>query len=280
MTLASSDALITRGSHQLAPTPAGPMAASEDGSGCLVSRGRSQSDPSVLTDSSATSSADAGENPGNGVGGGGRGGPGQGALGAKSRALLRAGAAFAEPRQDPVAQAPHKAAEPFVRGGAGSPGRARHSASALLAGWWDLLAPPRGFPSLGADQLGAGSQTCGRLYQRRLRALLPSPAAPAPVAQEARLGHPPPGQGSAYAAAAQRGSAGRPSRRGLAHLGAPARLPGQVCWQSCHWEMKGMRAPGRSLISLNYMDFVHSPTPRGSVDCLGDKSGHKGVYTA
>lgn len=40
------------------------MAASEDGSGCLVSRGRSQSDPSVLTDSSATSSADAGENPG------------------------------------------------------------------------------------------------------------------------------------------------------------------------------------------------------------------------
>ncbi|MBZ3883703.1 Phosphatase and actin regulator 3 [Sciurus carolinensis] len=39
------------------------MAASEDGSGCLVSRGRSQSDPSVLTDSSATSSTDAGENP-------------------------------------------------------------------------------------------------------------------------------------------------------------------------------------------------------------------------
>ncbi|XP_007449537.1 PREDICTED: phosphatase and actin regulator 3, partial [Lipotes vexillifer] len=39
------------------------MAASEDGSGCLVSRGRSQSDPSVLTDSSTTSSADAGENP-------------------------------------------------------------------------------------------------------------------------------------------------------------------------------------------------------------------------
>ncbi|KAM5245651.1 phosphatase and actin regulator 3 [Ctenodactylus gundi] len=39
------------------------MAASEDASGCLVSRGRSQSDPSVLTDSSATSSADAGENP-------------------------------------------------------------------------------------------------------------------------------------------------------------------------------------------------------------------------
>ncbi|KAI4538328.1 hypothetical protein MG293_011731 [Ovis ammon polii] len=39
------------------------MAASEDESSCLVSRGRSQSDPSVLTDSSATSSADAGENP-------------------------------------------------------------------------------------------------------------------------------------------------------------------------------------------------------------------------
>ncbi|XP_012583603.1 PREDICTED: phosphatase and actin regulator 3 [Condylura cristata] len=40
------------------------MAASEDGSSCLVSRGRSQSDPSVLTDSSATSTADAaGENP-------------------------------------------------------------------------------------------------------------------------------------------------------------------------------------------------------------------------
>ncbi|KAM8775565.1 phosphatase and actin regulator 3 isoform 1-T1 [Rhynchonycteris naso] len=39
------------------------MAASEDGSGCLVSRGRSQSDPSVLTDSSATSSADAREYP-------------------------------------------------------------------------------------------------------------------------------------------------------------------------------------------------------------------------
>nr|XP_017193313.2 phosphatase and actin regulator 3 isoform X1 [Oryctolagus cuniculus] len=38
------------------------MAASEDRSGCLVSRGRSQSDPSVLTESSATS-ADAGENP-------------------------------------------------------------------------------------------------------------------------------------------------------------------------------------------------------------------------
>ncbi|KAG8513323.1 hypothetical protein J0S82_018650 [Galemys pyrenaicus] len=35
------------------------MAASEDGSGCLVSRGRSQSDPSVLADSST----DAGENP-------------------------------------------------------------------------------------------------------------------------------------------------------------------------------------------------------------------------
>ncbi|XP_004644234.1 phosphatase and actin regulator 3 [Octodon degus] len=39
------------------------MAASEDGSGCLVSRGRSQSDPSVLTETSAASSADAGENP-------------------------------------------------------------------------------------------------------------------------------------------------------------------------------------------------------------------------
>lgn len=39
------------------------MATSEDGSGCLVSRARSQSDPSVLTDSTATSSADAGENP-------------------------------------------------------------------------------------------------------------------------------------------------------------------------------------------------------------------------
>ncbi|XP_012413887.1 phosphatase and actin regulator 3 [Trichechus manatus latirostris] len=39
------------------------MAASEDGSGCLVSRGRSQSDPSVLTDSSATSSGDASDNP-------------------------------------------------------------------------------------------------------------------------------------------------------------------------------------------------------------------------
>ncbi|XP_007949707.1 phosphatase and actin regulator 3 [Orycteropus afer afer] len=39
------------------------MAASEDGSSCLVSRGRSQSDPNVLTDSSATSSADASDNP-------------------------------------------------------------------------------------------------------------------------------------------------------------------------------------------------------------------------
>ncbi|XP_011364332.2 phosphatase and actin regulator 3 [Pteropus vampyrus] len=39
------------------------MAASEDRSGCLVSRGRSQSDPSVLTESSATSSAEARENP-------------------------------------------------------------------------------------------------------------------------------------------------------------------------------------------------------------------------
>ncbi|XP_006839363.1 PREDICTED: phosphatase and actin regulator 3 [Chrysochloris asiatica] len=38
------------------------MATSEDGSGCLVSRGRSQSDPSVLTDSSATS-AEANDNP-------------------------------------------------------------------------------------------------------------------------------------------------------------------------------------------------------------------------
>uniref|UniRef100_A0A8C6H8B2 Phosphatase and actin regulator n=1 Tax=Mus spicilegus TaxID=10103 RepID=A0A8C6H8B2_MUSSI len=38
------------------------MAASEDGSSCLVSRGRSQSDPSFLSDSSATST-DAGENP-------------------------------------------------------------------------------------------------------------------------------------------------------------------------------------------------------------------------
>ncbi|XP_055964102.1 phosphatase and actin regulator 3 [Sorex fumeus] len=39
------------------------MAASEDGSGCLVPRGRSQSDPSVLADSPATSSADAGAHP-------------------------------------------------------------------------------------------------------------------------------------------------------------------------------------------------------------------------
>ncbi|XP_006896986.1 PREDICTED: phosphatase and actin regulator 3 [Elephantulus edwardii] len=38
------------------------MADSEDGSGCLVSRGRSQSDPSVLTDSLATS-AEASDNP-------------------------------------------------------------------------------------------------------------------------------------------------------------------------------------------------------------------------
>lgn len=38
------------------------MAASEDESGCLVSRGRSQSDPSVLTDSAAAS-AGAGEKP-------------------------------------------------------------------------------------------------------------------------------------------------------------------------------------------------------------------------
>lgn len=42
-----------------------------------MSRGRSQSDPSVLTDSSATSSADAGENPGNGLGGGRRAGSGR-----------------------------------------------------------------------------------------------------------------------------------------------------------------------------------------------------------
>nr|KAF6423325.1 phosphatase and actin regulator 3 [Rousettus aegyptiacus] len=39
------------------------MAASEDRSGCLVSRGRSQSDPSVLTESSAAASAEARENP-------------------------------------------------------------------------------------------------------------------------------------------------------------------------------------------------------------------------
>lgn len=52
------------------------MAASEDGSSCLVSRGRSQSDPSFLSDSSATST-DAGENPGTGPRGGGRRGGGE-----------------------------------------------------------------------------------------------------------------------------------------------------------------------------------------------------------
>lgn len=53
------------------------MAASEDGSGCLVSRGRSQSDPSFLSDSSATSTDAAGENPGTGPGGGDRAGWGR-----------------------------------------------------------------------------------------------------------------------------------------------------------------------------------------------------------
>ena len=164
MTLASSDALITRGSLQLAPAPAGPMAASEDGSGCLVSRGRSQSDPSVLTDSSATSSADAGENPGNGVGGGGRGGPGQGALGASPRRCCAPGLPLRSRGRTRSLGFPVRRRSPLS---------GEESASVLLAGWWALLAPPRGFPSLAADQLGAGSQTCGRLYQRRLRALLP-----------------------------------------------------------------------------------------------------------
>ncbi|MXQ85080.1 hypothetical protein E5288_WYG004141 [Bos mutus] len=89
------------------------MAASEDESSCLVSRGRSQSDPSVLTDSSATSSADAGENPGNGrAGAAGQAGKARaGGAGLTSPALLRVGSAFGEPRQDSGAQAPRELTE-------------------------------------------------------------------------------------------------------------------------------------------------------------------------
>lgn len=143
------------------------MAASEDRSGCLVSRGRSQSDPSVLTESSAAASAEAGENPGNEAG---RGRPGGGRRrGAHSQALLRAPACVWGAPSGPGARAP-----PFTspetrprRRGALCPERNRfprvEPGAGHQHGWWVALSPPRDRPSLGADQPGEECQTCGGL---------------------------------------------------------------------------------------------------------------------
>lgn len=169
--------------------------------------------------------------------------------------------AFGMPRQDPGAQAPTKATEPFVRKGTGSPVRALGSASALLAGWWALLFPPRGFPPLGADQLGDESQTCSRFRQCWLRALTP-PRGPSSGGPGGPAWASPPGQGGVRAATAQRGFRGAPDSAGPGAPGRAHRPPGQV--RLCSQELPqgdGGRAPGPGLISLNYMDFVHSPTP-------------------
>lgn len=125
------------------------MAASEDGSSCLVSRGRSQSDPSFLSDSSATST-DAGENPGTGPGGGGQAGWGRheaGGMGTTSRrttappAFTGGTAARFRHHQGPWFLSPaHRAAsEPFVRRGTTSLLVELGTLQcALLVGCWSL----------------------------------------------------------------------------------------------------------------------------------------------
>lgn len=121
------------------------MAASEEGSSCLVSRGRSQSDPSFLSDSSATST-DAGENPGTGPGGGGQAGWGRHEAGGMGTASLRARAPPPSPwgggngpiqaPPGPLVPVPNTggwgASEPFVRRGTALPGRAGCSAVCLV----------------------------------------------------------------------------------------------------------------------------------------------------
>lgn len=266
------------------------MAASEDGSGCLVSRGRSQSDPSVLTDSSAASSADAGENPGNGAG---RGRPGrwadrgQVALGS-SPALLRAalrnrGAAPGPGRPASAVRVPRNAAgaprsplsgkEPSSRAERGAPHRPSLRACGLRR------SAPRGCPALGADRPGEESPTCGRLRQGWLRALRPSPGPPAPAAPAWAA---PPRQGSAPAAAAHGGSGWTPNSGGAWRTWARPPASRDRCTGRSRGQGDAGRAPcaGAEPRFIKLHGLCPLPRPRGGVDCLGDKSGYKGVYRA
>lgn len=235
------------------------MATSEDGSGCLVSRARSQSDPSVLTDSTTTSSADAGENPGNGAGRGrpgSGGGRGQTVRGAHPRrcsasppafgSLRRTGAPaprFTSPVRN-VAGAPRSPLSGYEPISWVEPGT-EHRPSLSAGG---QCCPRGGFPSLGADQQGEESQTCGRLRLCWPGALPPSPSS-ARVAQwpcpagAALLG--PPGRGA---------SSGRPT--GAGHLGAPPASPDRCAPQAASREMKGV-----CRTEPDFIDFVHFSTP-------------------
>lgn len=105
------DALVTARLLQLAPAPAGrrPRPRAEQ---LPRVAGPLSSDPSVLTDSSATS-ADAGENPGNGrAGAAGQAGGWAEALGASPGAAPRRVCVWG-PRQDSGAQAPRERREPL-----------------------------------------------------------------------------------------------------------------------------------------------------------------------
>ena len=258
------------------------MAASEDESSCLVSRGRSQSDPSVLTDSSATSSADAGENPGNGRAGAARqaGKAKVRGAGLTSPALLRVGSAFGEPRQDSGAQAPRKASEsplseeePVFLVETGAP----HPPSLRMGGF---CCPLRGAAFLWVlTTWGTRGRTVAASTSAGSELCLPPPdrssGRPGGLA-----GASPRGQGALGAAAAQRGFRGAPKSAGP---GAPGRAhppPGTGVLAELPRGDEGRACARTEPDFIKLYGLRSLPHPHSNVDCLGDKSGHKGVHKA
>lgn len=245
------------------------MAASEDGSGCLVSRGRSQSDPSFLSDSSATST-DAGENPGTGPGGGGRAGWGRQEAGGMGTASLRARAppAFTgngrfRRHRGPWLLSPSRggggwgASEPFVQRGTALPGRAGCSAVCSVRRVLGIASPakaccpgvqltaqrkgPRATSSQGWCLLCPPSRPCVPVFcTPRVRVALHC------------CGHR--AQGCHWTPGLQ---------QGLAHLGTPASRD-RCAGQSCCGEMKGVctRQCWVSFYSVGLSTLPH-PRQRG-----------------
>lgn len=169
------------------------------------------------------------------------------------------------------------AAEPFVRERTEFAGRA----GALRIG------PPCGLAGSAVPLRGAVLPWALTSWGKRVRPVAASSRAGSELCVPPR-GPSPGGPGLGVPAWAGQRSRGRRApglrldaqlRRGLAHLGAPARLPGQVC--PAEPRAGRCRACARAeprFIKLH--GLCPLPRPRGSVDCLGDKSGYKGVYRA
>lgn len=243
------------------------MAASEDGSGCLVSRGRSQSDPSFLSDSSATST-DAGENPGTGPGGGGQAGWGRHEAGGMGTASLRA---RAPPPSQRTADSgatrvrgscPHHgrggwgASEPFVQRGTALPGRAGRSAVCPVRRLLGI-ASPTGACCPGVQLTAQGKGPRATSAQGWCLLCPPSrPCVPVFCTPRVRValhccGHRAQGLSLDTSTSARPGAPGH------------ARLPGQVCWTELLWGNEGCGHPVVLCFFL-LCGLVRSSTPKAA----------------